>query len=309
MDPVYKKNLEKQGYRLIESHSAIKICSWTKNSLIDEGTCYKQQFYNIKTHQCCQMTPCMVCNNECVFCWRDQTAMYKDWQKHIDNPQKIIEGCIKNQKKLLNGFLGHPRINLKRFKEAQNITQWALSLTGEPTLYPKLNELLRLIRERGNTSFLVTNGTTPEILNRIEMPTQLYVSLDAPNEELYHQIDKPKNKNSWKKLNETLELLPSLKTRKVIRITAIKNLNMTDIQGYASLIKKAQPDFIEVKGFMLIGFSKQRLEPNNMPTHEEVKGFSLELADELGMQLIDESERSRVVLIAVEDTPHRKFKD
>ncbi|RLE41207.1 4-demethylwyosine synthase TYW1, partial [Candidatus Woesearchaeota archaeon] len=49
-----RKVLEKQQYAFIGRHSAIKICYWTKKSLLDEGVCYKQQFYGIKSHRCCQ---------------------------------------------------------------------------------------------------------------------------------------------------------------------------------------------------------------------------------------------------------------
>ena len=40
-----KKLMEKQGYRFIGNHSAVKTCEWTKKSLINKGSCYKQKFY------------------------------------------------------------------------------------------------------------------------------------------------------------------------------------------------------------------------------------------------------------------------
>ena len=36
------QTLKKQHYKLVGSHSAVKICRWTGNSLRDEGECYKQ---------------------------------------------------------------------------------------------------------------------------------------------------------------------------------------------------------------------------------------------------------------------------
>ena len=41
--PILRKNLEKQGYRLIGSHSGVKLCRWTKVRFIDsEQHCYKK---------------------------------------------------------------------------------------------------------------------------------------------------------------------------------------------------------------------------------------------------------------------------
>ena len=33
--PVLRKNLEKQGYKLIGSHSGVKLCRWTKVGIGD----------------------------------------------------------------------------------------------------------------------------------------------------------------------------------------------------------------------------------------------------------------------------------
>jgi tRNA wybutosine-synthesizing protein 1 len=67
---------------------------------------------------------------------------------------------------------------------------------------------------------------------------------------------------------------------------------------YAELIKKASPDFVEIKAYMHLGFSRLRLERSSMPAHAEVLEFSLTLAKHLGYEIADESEISRVVLLS-----------
>jgi tRNA wybutosine-synthesizing protein 1 len=150
----------------------------------------------------------------------------------------------------------------------------------------------------------------PDRLKNIEPPTQLYLSLDAPNEELFYKIDKPLQKDSWKKLNKSLEILNHLrkKTRTVIRITLIKGINDTDIEGYSALIKKANPMYVEVKSYMFVGSSRLRLSLKNMPLYHEVKEFSEKLAKELAWKVIDESEASRVCLIAQKEYKDRVIK-
>jgi len=305
--------LRKQHYGLVGEHSGVQVCRWTKSSIKDEGECYKQKFYGIKSHLCCQMSPTVgFCQNRCLHCWRaiELTIGNEMKENEIDPPKEIIDGCILAQKKLIEGFNGNPKTNKEKFKEAQEPMQFAISLTGEPTLYPKLSEMVNELRSRGKTSFIVTNGLQPAVLSKLNkegnLPTQLYVSLNSPNEELFDRWHRSQTKDAWKIFNQTLELFPELNTRKVVRMTLVKgeNNNMKDefIEDYAELIKKADPDFIEVKGFMSVGFSRQRkgMEYESMPTYEEIKGFARKLANALGKigyKILDEHEFSRVVLV------------
>ncbi len=299
-----KKALEKMHYEFIGNHTALEICSWTKKSLRDEGVCYKEKFYGIKSHRCAQMSPAAgFCDQKCVFCWRPHELNIGIQMKgDVDSPEEIIEGCIIAQRRKLSGFGGNEKVNTKKLKEAQDPSQWAISLTGEPTLYPKLGELVEDLRRKGCSTFIVSNGMHPEVLEKLakekQLPTQLYISLDAPTYELHKKINIPLRKDSWKRLNKTLKLLPKLKTRKVIRITLIKDLNDSNIKEWVKILKQAGDLYIEVKGYMWVGYSRKRLKKENMPYHEEVKDFSKKLAKELGWKIADESKRSRVVLIS-----------
>src|SRR3989344_1096941 len=120
--------LKKQHYRLAGQHSAVQICRWTKKSLLDNDFCYKEKFYGIKSHACCQMTPFVLCQNFCIHCWRPIQITSKIKIVGVDEPKKIIEECVKAQKKLLSGFKGNEKVNMKKFKEAQNPNQFAISL-------------------------------------------------------------------------------------------------------------------------------------------------------------------------------------
>lgn len=303
-----KKLMEKQSYRFIGNHSAVKICEWTKKSLIGKGFCYKQKFYGINSHLCCQMSPWILCSNKCLHCWRPIELELDLNSKNIDNPNEIINQAIEKQKKLLIGFNGNAKINKKKYQEAQEPMQFAISLIGEPTLYPKIGELIDELRKKGKTTFVVTNGLQTRVLQRLsenrQLPTQLYLSLNSPNKEMYDSWHKSKIKNAWKKFNETLLLFPKLKTRKVLRMTLVKDLNDRDeqIKEYVKLIKKANPEFIEVKSYMAIGFSRTRkgLGYEKMLSHEEIKEFSKKLVDNLKKEkfkILDEHKLSRVVLI------------
>lgn len=294
--------LQKQGYAFVGEHSSVKICEWTKKSLLDKGFCYKQKFYGIESHRCCQMTPTTnFCPNSCIFCWRPiEYTEGNKLPKKLDNPKEIIDNAIKAQKKQLIGFKGNKNVNKKKLEEAMIPNQFAISLSGEPTLYPKLGDLIKEIQKRNATSFVVSNGLYPEALKKLKpLPTNLYISVDAPNEQILKKVCRPALKDVWKRFNKSLEILKNLKTTTVLRLTLVKDFNMLHPEQYAELIKKANPDFVEIKAYMWVGYSQQRLEIKNMPLHSEVKDFAKQILKHLKKYKIkDEKKESRVVLLA-----------
>lgn len=306
LSPELKKLLEKQHYAFIGNHSAIKICEWTKKSLRDEDFCYKQKFYGIKSHLCCQMSPSIeFCQNRCLFCWRPvEFTVDSKLAQPIDDPKEIIKNAIKAQQKQLIGFKGNEKANLRKLKQAMNPKHFAISLAGEPLLYPKINELIKELHKQNKTTFVVSNGLCPEAFKKLEPPTQVYVSINAPNEELFKRIVRPVIKNAWQKFNKSLSIMKtfSKKTRAVLRLTLIKNLNMIEPENYAKLIKKASPMFVEIKAYMRVGYSRKRLAHANMPKHPEVKDFAKEILKYLPeYKLKDEKKESRVVLLTREN--------
>ena len=298
--------LRSQKYHLVGRHSAVKRCRWLHETLVNERPCYKQKFYGIKTHRCVQMTPAVhYCNMHCRFCWRAHSGDEPDriWKEtpetKWDEPEQIAEACIVAQRKILSGYKGNPKTDRWKFREALKLGHVAISLTGEPTLYPHLGELIRIFHKRGFTTFLVSNGTIPEALTKlIAEPTQLYVSLCAYDEQSFLKTCRPQFAGAWAKLNETLSLLPSFKCPTVLRLTLARHLNMLHPELYAKLIEKANPTYVEPKAYMHVGFSRLRLSFENMPSHEEIRNFAGELSKETGYNILDEASNSRVVLLS-----------
>jgi len=216
-----------------------------------------------------------------------------------DSPEEIVEGSIKAQLQILSGYKGNVKTDKQKLKEALMPKHAAISLTGEPTLYSPIAELIKVFHKKGFTTFLVSNGTVPSALAKLdEEPTQLYISLCAPNKEIYKQICRPQFPKAWEKLKETLELLPSFRCPTVLRITSVREVNMKNIKGYAKLIEKANPTYVEPKAYMYVGFSRLRLSYGHMPSHKEMQAFAKQIAMETGYNIIDESKDSRVVLLS-----------
>ena len=297
--------LRKAGYILVgkNRHSAVKACLWCKHSIVNKGECYKQKFYGIESHRCLQFTPSLpFCNHKCVFCWRNTSITFPKWIGKADSPEELVEEAITAQRKLLNGFPGNPETNIRKFREAQDPNQVAISLAGEPTFYPHLGELVKLFHEKKMTTFLVSNGTNPNALQKLAdenaLPTQLYLSLSSYDAESFKRMHVPLTKDNWKRFNESLELLQTLKTRSVLRMTLAKNLNLKNAEDYAKLIEKSQADYVEVKAYMAVGYSRERLGLTYMPTSEEIRKFAEELSEESGYVVSDKHAPSMVVLLS-----------
>jgi len=251
------------------------------------------------------MTPALFsCTQQCLFCWRAQGPDFGvSWNeietRGCDDPEEIVKGCLKAQRRILSGYFGNGKASIRKVKEACSPKQVAISLSGEPALYERLGELIQVFHRRGFTTFLVTNGTMPSVLSELcEEPTQLYVSLCAPDESIFKETCRPLIPDAWKRLNETLNLLSSFKCPSVVRITSVRGLNMVNVKGYAKLVENAEPTYVEPKGYVHVGFSTLRLGYENMPSHEEVKNFAKRIAEETGYNSLDESCDSRVVLLS-----------
>jgi tRNA wybutosine-synthesizing protein 1 len=104
--------------------------------------------------------------------------------------------------------------------------------------------------------------------------------------------------DAWEQLMETLDLLPSLDTRTVIRHTLVAGHNMGWEDAYADLVGRADPDFVEAKGYVFVGDSRRRMNLDNMPSHDAVREFARRLAEASGYEVRDEQHASRVVLLA-----------
>jgi len=212
--------------------------------------------------------------------------------------------------KLINISLTTPDEIMQTHSEAMNPNHAAISLDGEPFLYPKLDGLVGEFRNRNMTTFIVTNGTLPERIESLNsLPSQLYITLPAPNEDIYKKVCHPMIKNGWSKILDTLGLVESLSCRSLVRLTAVKNLNLSEnyIKDYVKLIDKANPNFFEIKGFTLQAKAlliNKRLKSDKtlqyfFPEYEYLEDLALKFEEVGNFPLIYKNKASRDFLFAV----------
>ena len=235
----------------------------------------------------------------------------------IEESRKLVEEFVASRKDIIDVHL-----------EAANPKHVAISYDGEPTMYTRLGELISEFRKRGISTFVVTNGTFPERIIEMKetgnLPTQLYVTMAAPDRETYLKVCSsvkpyfPVHADHWERLNRTLGLLSSLECRTVIRITSVRGVNMISPELYRERIRSANPSFLEVKGFSITGNApriSKRLGVTNTsggnndlykiafqysPTHEEMIRFAGEISENFSLfPLVSQSKINRQVLMNV----------
>ncbi|CAG7903459.1 unnamed protein product [Brassica rapa] len=274
--PVIRASLTKQGYKIIGSHSGVKICRWTKSQLRGRGGCYKHSFYGIESHRCMETTPSLACANKCVFCWRHHTnPVGKSWQWKMDDPKEIVKGALDLHTKMIKQMKGVPGVTPEKLQEGLTPRHCALSLVGEPIMYPEINALVDELHGKRISTFLVTNAQFPEKILMMKPITQLYVSVDAATKESLKAIDRPLFADFWERFIDSLKALQEKQQRTVYRLTLVKGWNTEELEAYFNLFSIGKPDFIEIKGVTYCGSSAtSKLTMENVPWHADVKAFS-----------------------------------
>ncbi|CDJ61234.1 radical SAM domain-containing protein, putative [Eimeria maxima] len=255
-----RRNLTKEGYKLVGTHSAVKVCRWTRAALRGRGGCYKHTFYGIKSYGCMEFTASVACANRCLFCWRHHTNLAAgDWRWKADEPADILRDAVSRHLIAIKELKGLPGLRRDFFSQVDNkVLHCALSLVGEPIMYPRINELLFLMHQQHISTFLVTNAQHPDALSALRPVTQLYLSIDAATEsdlkrlgkiisthvlwrmlllrKMLHAIwcdmawltmraDKPVHRDYWARFLRCIDILKTKKQRTVFRLTLVHGYN------------------------------------------------------------------------------------
>uniref|UniRef100_A0A8C5NIX0 tRNA 4-demethylwyosine synthase (AdoMet-dependent) n=1 Tax=Junco hyemalis TaxID=40217 RepID=A0A8C5NIX0_JUNHY len=282
--PALREALTKQGYKLIGSHSGVKLCRWTKVCSVSfSHFINKNKWVTVPSSLRHHTNP-----------------VGTEWRWRMDQPEQILQEALEKHQSMVRQFKGVSGVKAARLEEALAVKHCALSLVGEPIMYPHINQLVRLLHQQGISTFLVTNAQFPEEIRKLEPVTQLYVSVDASTKESLKRIDRPLFKDFWERFLDSLKALAEKQQRTVYRLTLVKAWNVDELKAYADLISLGKPDFIEVKGVTYCGESSaSSLTMANVPWHEEVLSFVQELARLLpDYGIACEHEHSNCLLLA-----------
>ena len=82
---------------------------------------------------------------QCVFCWRHhRNPVGTTWRWKIDDPVAIVDAAVAQHVAMIHSLRGLPGVLPERWTDAHTVRHCALSLVGEPIMYPRVNELVRV---------------------------------------------------------------------------------------------------------------------------------------------------------------------
>lgn len=179
----------------------------------------------------------------------------------------------------------------------------ALSLVGEPIIYPRINEFLDALHAKGISSFMVTNAQFPQQMETLRPCTQLYISIDGADKDELKAVDRPLFGDFYERFLTCIDMLRAKKQRTVFRLTLVNGWNDAQLGKYVELVRRGRPDFIEIKGVTYCGDSKASpLTIKHCPYHAQVREYCLRMAEQLdGYDVACEHAHSNCVLIASHD--------
>ena len=120
--PRQRASLVKEGYKIIGTHSAVKLCRWTKAMMRGRGGCYKHACYGITSYQCMEATPSLACANKCVFCWRHhKNPVGREWRWETDNPEFLVKAAVERHQQMIKELKGVPGVIPARMAEVRGM--------------------------------------------------------------------------------------------------------------------------------------------------------------------------------------------
>ena len=88
-----------------------------------------------------ETTPSLACANKCVFCWRHHSnPVGTEWRWQMDPPEMILDGALEGHYKMIKQMRGVPGVLPEKLEEGMKVQHCALSLVGEPIMYPEINK-------------------------------------------------------------------------------------------------------------------------------------------------------------------------
>ncbi|WP_323588985.1 radical SAM protein [Aliarcobacter butzleri] len=175
------------------------------------------------------------CNFDCLYCELEgaKTVYKMDTFPSVDEIIKAIKESFKN----------HPKIDV--------IT---ITCNGEPTLYPKLSELIDEINKiKGETKTLIlSNGSTiykKEIFEALLKIDIVKLSLDCVSEKCFKKLDRQnKSVEIDKIVSSMIEFSQKTKKDFVLEVLFVKDINDKDeeIELLFNAVKQINPKRIDI---------------------------------------------------------------
>lgn len=175
------------------------------------------------------------CNFDCLYCELDRA-------KTVDS-MSLYPSFDKVLNEIIDSFSKHPKIDV--------IT---ITANGEPTLYPKLDELIEKVNDikKDTKTLILSNGSTvykKETFETLLKFDTVKLSLDCVSEKCFKKLDRIHSGiNIDKMIKSMIEFRKTTKKNFVLEILFVKDLNdkEEEINLLYNAVKKINPHRVDI---------------------------------------------------------------
>ncbi len=175
------------------------------------------------------------CNFDCLYCEVGKGKVVSQ----IENPPQMTE-IVSELENFLRKY-GYPDV----------IT---LTASGEPTLYPFLDELINNINKikKNSKTLILSNGSTinrPEVRKVLKKFDIVKLSLDAANQETFEKINKVIDGIQVREIIEGMKTFrKEFKGQLVIEVLFVRGVNdsLDNIKKLSEILKEIRPDRVDI---------------------------------------------------------------
>lgn len=175
------------------------------------------------------------CNFDCLYC-ELKPAKTMDKMNTYPSVDEVLEA-------IKNSFAKHPKIDV--------IT---ITANGEPTLYPKLDELITKINEIKNDTktLILSNGSTiydKKVFDALLKFDTVKLSLDCVSQKCFKKLDRIHENIDVEKIVESMIEFKTKSTKNfVLEILFVKDLNdkPQEIELLYQAVKKINPNRVDI---------------------------------------------------------------
>ena len=175
------------------------------------------------------------CNFDCLYCELDR-AKTVDSMSSYPSVDKVLN-------EIIDSFSKHPKIDV--------IT---ITANGEPTLYPKLDELIEKVNDikKDTKTLILSNGSTvykKETFETLLKFDTVKLSLDCVSEKCFKKLDRIHSGiNIDKMIKSMIEFRKTTKKNFVLEILFVKDLNdkEEEINLLYNAVKKINPHRVDI---------------------------------------------------------------
>ncbi|MCX7733555.1 MAG: radical SAM protein [bacterium] len=125
---------------------------------------------------------------------------------------------------------------------------------GEPTLYPKLDQIISYGKSKGLKFGILTNGTMSESIAEFLAKNLSYIriTMNAGTEQTYISFQRPKIKNAWQVIQDRIKIINSVRKKYNPELifgmkVVIGKTNISDLHNMVAFAKQMGFDNIQIK--------------------------------------------------------------